>query len=110
MRGKPRRALLLTGALGRLLVAGWASPKASAESSSESSAESKRTVSAGQIDKIAEATRKRFDEYQQVLKEIENQKVYNGVLQTHIDGQEAQIADHQILDRRVTIVERGFRR
>lgn len=107
MRGKPRRALLLTGALGGLLVAGWASAQGVSGVINEEQSRIKRGQSAqDEVDKIAEATRKRFDEYQQVLKEIENQKAYNGVLQTNIDGQEAQITDLKSSIDRVTIVER----
>jgi hypothetical protein len=107
MRGKPRSALLLTGALGAILITSWASAQGV---SGVISAEQRRIKAAqdaqDQLDKIAEATRKRFDEYQTVLKEIESLKVYNGVLQSQVDDQEAQLADLRSSIENVTVVER----
>lgn len=107
MRGKPHGALLAASALGGILAAGLATGQQlgaviSAEENRIRQAQQAQT----QINRIAETTRARFDEYQILLKDIDGIVAYNEVMQAYIDGQERQLADLQASIDNVTLVER----
>jgi hypothetical protein len=108
MRGKPHGAKLIVSALGGILGAQWAFGQSSVQG--VISAEERRIEQAqeaqDQIDAIVTTTRARFDEYQALLKEIENLEVYNGLFERQIEGQEQQLADLRTSIDEVTVIER----
>lgn len=59
-----------------------------------------------EIDDIVAETRSRFDEYQGLLKQIENVQVYNRLLQNQIDDQNRTLADLRNSIEEVTVIER----
>lgn len=107
MRGKRHGALLLFSALGGSLFAGLAVGQTvddiiKAEQSRIQQAQAEQD----QIDKIAQQTRSKFDEYQKVLKDIDGLVVYNNVQQNLIDDQNAQLNDLRESIDEVSVIER----
>lgn len=107
MRGKLYGALVLICALGGMLSADLA---AAQSINSVLQAEGQRIKRAqqyqSQIDKIAKATRAKFDETQKVLKDIDGLVVYNKVQQNLIDDQNQKLRDlHDSMDK-VSVIER----
>jgi hypothetical protein len=59
-----------------------------------------------EIDAIVEVTEDRFDEYQRLLREIENLKVYNNLLQAQVDAQNRDLNNLYQSINDVAIIER----
>lgn len=106
MRGKPRRATLLMGTLGGALVCHLAFGQVSAIIQAEDSRIQQAQEAQDQIDAIVSQTRSRFDEYQRLLKEIDNLVVYNTLLQNQIDDQNRELDELRTSIDQVTVIER----
>jgi hypothetical protein len=107
MKGKPHGALTLAGVLGALLIAGSA---AGQDVNSVISAERERLQAAqraqNQINQIADETRRRFDEWQILVKEIDGLLIYNELMQARVDDQNRQLAELRESMDSVTVIER----
>src|SRR5690606_7378682 len=59
-----------------------------------------------QINQLAEETRRRFDEYQALVKEIDGLRIYNDLMQARVDTQEQELAELRASIDTVTVIER----
>jgi hypothetical protein len=105
---KPRSASLLVGALGAVFAAVVAYGQARVGDIVE---EEQRRIRSGQqaqeqIDAIVSTTRERFDEYQVLLREIDNLEVYNTLLDRQIESQQRQVRDLRRSISQVQVIER----
>lgn len=107
MKRKPRSVLLI-GVLGGL-IAGTAAAQTGSEqiiSIGESRAEQGREAQA-QIEQLAEETRDMFDEYQILVKSIENDLIFNELMDARVTRQEREIGELQASIDQVTMIERS---
>ena len=105
MRGKPLSATLLSG-IGGLLACQLAFGQVSAILQAEATRIQQAQEAQDQIDSIVTTTRSRFDEYQRLLKEIDNLVVYNTLLQNQIDDQNRELNELRASIDQVTVIER----
>lgn len=105
MRGKPTSALLLMGLIGGLMV-NLAHGQVNAIVQAEGARIKQAQEAQDQIDAIVATTRSRFDEYQRLLKEIDNLVVYNTLLQAQVDDQNRELDELRTSIDQVTVIER----
>ncbi len=107
MNGKPHGASALAGILlGALLACPAWSQDAEALIEAELSRLEQARSAQAQINQIAEETRRRFDEYQILVKEIEGLRVFNELMQARVDNQNRQLDDLRASIDTVTVIER----
>lgn len=109
MTWKPKHPSCLAGALGGLLCMQLAAAQTTTiddlyEAGARRVAQAEQQQE--QIDQIVDATEDLFDDYQAVLREIENLEVYNRLLQAQVDGQNADLQTlYESIDQ-VSFIER----
>jgi hypothetical protein len=107
MRGKPRSALRLLGALGAILAASQSWGQAVDQIVS---AEERRIQQAQEaqdrVDAIVERTRSRVEQYRGVMKEIDGLVVYNTLLDRQLEDQASELNDLRMSIDQVTVIER----
>lgn len=107
MRLKPRTGALLLSGLGGMLLCSLAHGQTvNAIIAAEEGRIQVAQQGQDEIDDIVSETRSRFDEYQGLLKQIENVQVYNRLLQNQIDDQNRTLADLRNSIEEVTVIER----
>ncbi len=107
MRLKQGTGTLLLGGLGGMLLWGLATGQ-TVDAIIAVEQDRIQVAQQGQdeIDGIVSTTRARFDEYQGILKQIENVQVYNRLLQNQIDDQNRTLDDLRNSIEEVTVIER----
>jgi hypothetical protein len=107
MTWKPKHPSRLAGALGGLLCMQFAAAQSlnqiyDAGEQRIQQAQAQQT----EIDAIVEVTEDRFEAYQILLREIEDLKVYNNLLQAQVDSQNRQLRDLYAAIDEVGVIER----
>jgi len=107
MKGKPHGASALAGVLlGAIMAIPASGQDANALIEAELSRLERARTAQAQINQIAEETRRRFDEYQVLVKEIDGLRVYNALMQARVDDQNRQLAELRASMDTVTVIER----
>jgi len=107
MKGKPHGASALAGVLLAALIAVPASGQdANALIEVELGRLERARSAQAQINQLAEETRRRFDEYQALVKEIDGLRIYNDLMQARVDTQEQELAELRASIDTVTVIER----
>lgn len=107
MKRKPHSASALAGVLlGALFVVPASGQDANAVIQAELGRLERARSAQAQINQIAEETRRRFDEYQVLIKEIEGLRVYNQLMQARVDTQNRQLDELRASMDTVTVIER----
>lgn len=107
MKGKPRGASALAGVLlGALIAVPASGQDVNAVIQAELQRLERARSAQAQINQIAEETRRRFDEYQVLLKEIDGLRVYNQLMQARVDAQNRELAELRASMDTVTVIER----
>lgn len=106
MTWKRSGALALAGLSGGLLLASLAHAQLPAIINAEQDRIQKAQEDQKQIDAIVKTTRDRFDEWQGLLKEIENYRAYNDGLQARVDEQNRVLRELAESIDQVTVIER----
>ena len=107
MTWKPKHPSLVAGAIGGLLCAQLAQAQ-SIDQLYEAGEERILQAQAQQeeINAIVEVTEDRFNEYQTLLREIEDLEVFNNLLQAQVNAQRRQLADLRASIDEVSVIER----
>lgn len=107
MTWKPKHPGRWVGVIGGVLCAQIA-PAQSLDEIYEAGEERIQQAQAQQqeIDAVVEVTEDRFDEYQRLLREIENLRVYNNLLQAQVDAQNRDLNDLYQAINDVAVIER----
>lgn len=107
MKGKPHGASALAGVLlGAIMAIPASGQDVNALIEGELNRLERARSAQAQINQIAEETRRRFDEYQILVKEIEGLRVFNELMQARVDDQNRQLDELRASIDTVTVIER----
>lgn len=107
MRGKPRSALRLLGALGAILAASQSWGQAVDQLVNVEQRRIQQAQEAqDRVDAIVERTRSRIEQYRGIMKEVDGLVVYNTLLDRQIEDQESELNDLRTSIDQVTVIER----